>query len=93
MKRSPLKRGKPLRKASKKRAKELRQYTSLRKNYLTFEAVCEVCKSSSSTDIHHRAGRNGKFLNDCSLWLAVCRTCHDWIHRHPAEARKQGYLV
>lgn len=44
-------------------------------------------------DVHHKAGRlGGNFLNE-STWLPVCRTCHDWIHAHPKEARALGLLA
>lgn len=46
-----------------------------------------------SVDIHHKAGRTGWRLNDESQWMAVSRKAHEWIHQHPSEARKRGWLV
>ena len=105
-----LRRGKPIRRVSKKRAAQLREYARLRAVYLRQHPYCEVWLSergideyalhipwvpfsARSTEIHHKAGRTGWRLNDTSQWLAVCREAHEWIHDHPAEARKRGYLI
>lgn len=46
-----------------------------------------------ATDIHHKAGRTGpNYLNEAT-WLAVCRDEHAWIHAHPSEARRRGWLL
>lgn len=44
-------------------------------------------------DLHHMNGRTGKRLLDSDYWLAVSREGHNWIHEHPAEARKKGWLI
>lgn len=46
-----------------------------------------------ATDIHHRKGRVGGWLNATETWLAVCREAHNWIHNHPKEARQLGLLA
>lgn len=46
-----------------------------------------------SCDIHHKNGRTGWRLNDESQWMAVSREAHIWLHAHPSEARKRGYLI
>jgi hypothetical protein len=46
-----------------------------------------------SCDVHHRAGRSGTNYLDESTWLAVCRAEHEFIHQHPSEARRRGWLV
>lgn len=44
-------------------------------------------------DVHHMKGRlDGNYLDDLT-WLPVCRSCHDWIHTHPKEARALGLLA
>lgn len=53
--------------------------------------MCEVCGKRSSQDVHHKAGRGKNYLLE-DTWLAVCRACHEEIHRHPAWARKEGWL-
>ena len=88
----------PLRRVSKKRAKELRHYSAQRLAFLKLRPYCQTCHSRNlnaarATDVHHTAGRNGKHLNDEARWLAVCRPCHDHIHRHPGWARAMGFLV
>ena len=55
--------------------------------------MCQICGKAYSRDVHHRAGRYGGLLNDTLWWMALCRTCHDWVHDHSREARKLGYLV
>lgn len=81
----------PLRRVSPKRAKQLRAYTAIRKSLINGVA-CKVCHKSPAVDIHHIAGRRGEMLNELINLLPVCRTCHDFIHRHPAKAREAGFL-
>lgn len=94
MKRTPIKR------VSKKRQPQLRIYSKTRLQFLALRPYCQACPKilmggplHKATDIHHMKGRHGSLLNDARFWLAVCRTCHDVIHRHPAEARKKGLLI
>ena len=82
----------PLRRVSLKRQKALREYTKLRRKFLDKNRVCEVCKNSPSFDIHHTKGR-GLNLLVTDTWKAVCRDCHERIHRNPSWAREQGYLA
>lgn len=97
MNRTPLKRKTPLRRVSKKRQSENRQYLKQRKAFLEAHPYCEACleegEARQATDIHHRNKRNGARLLDEEYWMSVCRKHHDWIHAHPAEARKLGWLV
>lgn len=82
----------PLRRVSKKHAKELRTYSKLRKTFLEEHTTCQYpgC-SSPAQDLHHKKGR-GKYLNDATHFMAICRYHHDMIHRNPAIARFGGYL-
>jgi hypothetical protein len=94
MKRIPLPpRRIPLRRVSKKRAREGRVYTKKRRAYLEANSTCQICESDQATEIHHRAGRIGAKLNDETNFLALCRTCHRWVHERPSEARRLGYLL
>ena len=88
----PLKRKTPLRRVSKRRSKEMKEYGILRKEFLEKLPICEVCMKAKSTDIHHKEGRGKHYLN-VDTWLSTCRMCHDKIHREPAWAREKGYLV
>lgn len=82
----------PIRKVSDKRAKEMRLYGTLRKEYMRQNPVCEVCHIKPATDLHHRAKRGANYLK-VETWMSACRVCHDHIHRYPGEARRKGYLV
>ncbi|MDF2189322.1 HNH endonuclease signature motif containing protein [Paraflavitalea sp. CAU 1676] len=80
----------PIRRASKKRAKQERQYTGLRKRFLQANPDCQanVCGCSGKAEhIHHMAGRIGDDLTDVDNFLAVCPECHHWIETHPVEAK------
>lgn len=97
-----------LRPVSKRRAAEGRTYSAKRRAFLAAHQTCQALpiilmaghqvymkawSSTAATDVHHKAGRRGDAYLDETTWLAVCRTCHDWIHAHPAEARKLGLIV
>jgi cytochrome c553 len=82
---------------SAKRAKKDAEYTKLRQRYLTENPLCMVNVNGcmhNATDIHHTfAGSNrDAFYLVQSTWLGVCRSCHDWIHNHPEEARIMNWL-
>lgn len=87
----PLKRKTPLRRVSKKRQVEGKQYSLMRKSFLAELSLCEVCMREQSTDVHHIEGRGKNYLND-KTWLSVCRACHEKIHREPIWSRERGYL-
>lgn len=93
MKRSgPLKRNKPMKRISKKRQTESKEYSSKRLQFLTELPLCEACMRATSTDVHHKAGRGKNYL-DVDTWLSVCRPCHEKIHREPIWAREKGFLI
>lgn len=54
---------------------------------------CEGCGGSPAGHWHHRKtrGRGGDWSPANGLQL--CNTCHDWVHRNPADAYDQGFLV
>lgn len=91
---------KPMRQASPALAKRRREYSKRRLIFLDKpeNRVCPVGRIGLiscewTTEIHHTDGREGRLLLDESKWLAVSRAGHDWIHNHPNEARKHGWLV
>lgn len=53
------------------------------------EASLPQC-TQNATDIHHKKGR-GKYYLVVNTWMAVCRTCHNWIETHPIEATDLGF--
>ena len=87
----------PLRRVSKKRQKQLRDYTKLRREYLDNHPTCEVCTTKKATDIHHKGTvggvKRGSNLNNVDTWMAVCRGCHNQIEMNKTWARQEGYLA
>lgn len=45
-----------------------------------------------SEDVHHKAGRTGGNFLDDSTWMALSRQAHEWVHKHPKDARALGWL-
>lgn len=82
-----------LRAASPKRQREYTQYAKERKAYLSLHPKCERCKKQKATQIHHKAGRTGKWLCRYEYFAAVCHHCHEWIHANGREARKLGWII
>lgn len=90
----------PLRRVSKKRAKELAGYRLLKAWILRVKPFCE-CPSRNgaptcmnhATELHHMRGRAGSNLCDERYLLPVCIECHAWIHSHTNEARKLGLMA
>lgn len=87
----PLKRT-PIKKRSSKQEKIDAAYSILCKQYKKNHPVCEVCNDRATQDVHHKAYRGSKTLDE-STYLAVCRTCHNYIHSHPQWARDNQYLI
>jgi hypothetical protein len=90
---------KPIAKKSEKRKKQEIAYQALRKVYLATHPHCEanipgVCSGEPAHEIHHQfSGKDReKYFLDATTWKAVERSCHDWIHLHPIEAREMGLL-
>lgn len=92
----PLLRKTPLRRCSKKHARELRTYFTLRADFLAKHPQCEVARKGICTgragEVHHTRGR-GKHLNDVSSFLATCAHCHRWVHEHAGQARVLGFIT
>lgn len=83
----------PVRKVSKKRAKENRIYTRHRQQFLEEHPVCEAGLEGCTvvaTEIHHSEGRIGEKLLDVSTYKAVCRNFHKQIEERPAMAKENG---
>lgn len=88
---------KPIAPRSKKRAAQEREYSKLRKDFLLSSPTCQAklpnrC-THHATDVHHMKGRIGPLLTDTKFFLAVCRSCHDWIETHPEEAKELGFSI
>jgi len=90
-----LARKKTLASESSKRREQKARYRPRRDLFLQENPWCQVegC-NRPSCDVHHRAKGNGERLLDETLWMAVCRQCHDKIeHQERAWAYQQGYAV
>jgi 5-methylcytosine-specific restriction endonuclease McrA len=82
----------PIRRVSKRRAEQLRDYAGQRIIFFSKKPTCEICGHKRSSEVHHTRGRIGAMLLDEQHWMAVCRGCHERIHRAPAWARACGFL-
>lgn len=87
-----------MRTISLKRAKELRQYSKIKKLWRAENPLCKVCwdqgfASTAMNEPHHVKGRFGKRLNDTEYWIPICFRCHNKIHQDTGWAYKKGYLV
>jgi hypothetical protein len=56
-------------------------------------AVIMACRLVA-VDVHERKtrGRGGSPLNPANC-MTACRSCHDWLTRHPIEARALGLVL
>ena len=71
---------KRIKQVSKKRQTERREYKKLRDAYLAEHPDCEM----------KLKGCRGAMLLDVRYFMAACRSCHDWVTEHSAEAIKMG---
>jgi hypothetical protein len=82
-----------IRKNSKRRAAQVRQYNKRVKVWKEENPVCKAdlpgC-SKQTVDCHHRKGKIELLLLDETYWLPVCRHCHNWIERNPNAAKEKG---
>ena len=99
MKRTPLKKVS----TSPHKVERRKKYEKNKKTYLKKNPNCEICGCKGKLDLHHKAGRSGTSPNkknemeenytNMMTFMAVCRICHDFIHRNPKESREKGWLV
>lgn len=83
----------PINPKSKKMKALTSAYSILRKPFMLSHPMCEAALpgcQGPSCDVHHKKGR-GKWLLVTDTWMAVCRTCHQWIETHPEEATEMGF--
>ena len=83
---------KPIRKVSKKRAKQNAVYLKARLEYLNEQLNCEIC-GNSATDIHHKKGRVEELLTDKKYFMALCRPCHQKVELNPEWAKENNYSL
>jgi hypothetical protein len=103
-----LTRRKPLKRQSKKRAKESKVYMDKRKAFLgahpwcqwwmaengvSEDAVRDGLNAPRSAEVHHKKGRSGPHYLDETTWMAVSTKAHRYIHAHGQESREKGYIL
>lgn len=49
--------------------------------------------NARAVQVHHGRGRIGNLLLDTYYWFPVSMEGHNLIHRHPAWARRIGFLL
>ena len=90
------KRAKRIKTVSPKKAKQDREYTKLRKQFLVDHPKCEIewddkC-AKKANQVHHVKRRGKNYLN-VSTWKASCRHCHEMVEHNGSEAEARGFLV
>lgn len=92
----PLARRTPIRARSKKQEAVYRVRRRLVAELLAERPVCERCGAARSTDVHEprmRSRRPDMDITDPRECVCLCRACHTWVHTHPAEATREGWLI
>jgi hypothetical protein len=83
-----------MRKVSKKREPENREYRILRAVFLLTHPECFVCGKTTpfaQRQLHHYYGRTGRLLTWQPGFRMACRHCHEWIETHRNVAADEGY--
>ena len=84
-----------MRAVSKKRAKQLRVYSVLRREFLAEHPLCESPANCGqpATEIQHRRGRRGVRLLDVAWWAASCHDCNTRAETDTGWALATGWLI
>jgi hypothetical protein len=82
----------PLRRVSKKRAKQNREYSRLREEFLKTKPICDCC-GGRATEIHHKRGRFQKRLLEQDYFAPLCHACHMKAHANPKWAYSVGLML
>lgn len=69
------------------------EYGRKRAAFLKSSKRCRNCGASRGLDVHHIRGRLGELLVRQEYWVALCRSCHAWVHDNPTAARERGLLA
>lgn len=81
----------PLRKRSKRKESQWREYVNIAKIYIAENPYCHikspVCNVHTEC-VHHKKGR-GIYLADVRYFAASCSRCNLWLET--AEGKKWGY--
>lgn len=83
---------KPLPRESAKRKAEKPEYEKVKKEARKKIQRCQIAIANVCTggplEAHHPEGRSGKALMKV---IMCCRACHDFVHDHPAFAKRFGF--
>lgn len=94
----------PLKQVSKKRQELNRKRRTFVDEMLKDFRYCQVGVDIKSVDESHwcqvrsvdvheiKTRARGGSIIDRANCLAICRSCHDWIHRNPKQATDLGFL-
>ena len=85
----------PIKRMSAKRAKEVPQYSKLKKEFLEEKMMCELQFDGCfklATQIHHCSLSDKNFLNK-STWKRSCANCHPIAEAMPADKRRELGLL
>lgn len=100
MKRSPLRRGGPLQRRTRLRARRdpvrRQRLEAFRQAVLGHAGYrCQVdapaCRGRAVM-VHHRLPRSAGGDDHPDNGLAVCGSCHGWVHAHPTISYEHGWL-
>lgn len=84
----------PLRKVSKTRAIELREYNRAKAEVFELPRICEFPDCyHPATQVHHMKGRHGSLINEQAYWMLLCMEHHAYIEDHKKEARERGWIL
>ncbi len=62
--------------------------------YVRDSYTCQWClQPGGRVDPHHRLRRSAGGKDDLRTLISCHRICHSYIHDHPEEARRRGFLV
>lgn len=97
MRRSPLKRKTRIRPISAKQQRfnaefNLSRVAVAKRSGGFCEARTSAC-TRFAEHFHHVNGRVGPGVNLPGMILHVCFRCHDFIHGHPLESYKEGWML
>lgn len=76
---------------SEKQKERLVEYRIVRDKFLRDNPNCEIC-GDTPVELHHKKPR-AYFLTDVSIFMSVCRSCHERIERDDSWARENGYKI
>lgn len=77
---------------SEKQKERLREYRKVRDEYLRENNRCEICGTNRELTLHHKKTRQ-YHLCDVEVFMTLCVSCHERVHREDKWARDRGYLI